>query len=269
VKELVGFRSILSRSRRFAGGGISDTREYEKALHEAGAEAYEKFVSSWALQHKYFLAARWGRKFNGLFLDYGCGTGIVSRNLTSVGREVVGIDISRNMCRITKRRFGADVVVGDCLTLPFKHQAFSVICTSQMLHHVPDQLEKAFSEIGRCSKEAVCMFEPSTTPIAPILTLIWFLYETFQFYLYQLSKLVYGLRKHRPKEYGKSIYEKELNPEKLRELCQKEGFKVTQIRFFNFIPWSTFLPENLRRNLLYSMISCTRGTDVEIIAKRC
>jgi len=268
VKELVGFKSIFSRSRQFARGRISDTRKYEMALHEVGAEAYEKLVSSWALQHKYFLAVRWGRKFNGLFLDYGCGTGVVARNLINVGREAVGIDISRNMCKNAKKKFGVQVVVGDCLNLPFKYQAFSVVCISQMLHHVPDQLERAFSEIGRCARRAVCMFEPSTTPLALILRLIWFFHEGLQFLLYQLSKPLYRLRKHKPEKYGKSIFERELNPEKLRELCEKEGFEVTQVRFFNFIPSIAFLPETLRKHLLYSMISSTSGTDVEIIALR-
>jgi ubiquinone/menaquinone biosynthesis C-methylase UbiE len=269
MKELPGFKSILSRSRQFACGQISDTRKYEKALHEAGAEAYEKFVSAWALQHKYFLAARWGRKFNGLFLDYGCGTGVIARNLIGAGREIVGIDISRNMCRIVKKKFGAQVVVGDCLNLPFKDQAFSVVCISQMLHHVPDQLEGAFSEIGRCTEKAVCMFEPSTTPPSLILRVIWFFHEMLQFSLYQLSKLLYRLRKNKPEEYGKSVFERELNPERLRELCEKEGFEVSEMRFFNFVPLITFLPETLRKHLVYSMISLTRGTDVEIIAKRC
>jgi len=243
---------------------LPDTRSYEKGLHEAGAEEYEKGVSEWALEHRYFIAGQWGRRFRGLFLDYGCGTGLVARNLVDAGREVVGIDISRAMCEIAKRKIGFEVVVGDCLNLPFRDQAFGVVCASGVLHHLPHQLERALSEIGRCAKQAICLVEPSATPPVFILRVILFFYKIYKWVLDRLYANLIG-------KYTYSIFERPLHHEKLSQICKKEGFQVSQVRFFNHIPLArtrTFFPENLRRHLVESMLSSANGTDVEIIAKR-
>lgn len=238
-----------------------DSRKYERALSDAGAEDYEK--GEWLLEHKYFVSARWGRKFDGLFLDYGCGTGLVSRNLIAVGREVIATDISRNMCRIAKKIHMVPVVVADGLNLPFRDHAFSVICISGVLHHIPQQLEKAFTEIGRCSSNAICIIEPSTTSPHMLLRPILFLNKVFSWLLYQL---VY---KRKSGKYTFSIFEGPLRPEKLKTLCEKQGFKVSELRFFNHIPkLHIFLSERIRKYLTKKLISLSHGTDVEIIAKR-
>ncbi len=240
----------------------SDIRKYEMALSSA-AEDYEKQISEWILEHKYFIAARWGQKFHGLFLDYGCGTGLVARNLVRLGREVVATDISKNMCRITKDICGVQVVVADGLNLPFKRQAFSVICVSGVLHHLRQQLESVFSEIGQCAEKAICIVEPSTTPPRAILRLLLF------FHLVQKRLLHEIMYKHVNGKYTYSVFEGPVDPEKLRELCERHGFQVSEMRFFNHFPSITFLPERVRKHLVRSMLSSTRGTDVEIIAKRC
>ena len=56
-----------------------DTRKYERAIAEAGATEYEEAVVKRSLMiHRYFTTSNWGRMFpNGVFLDYGCGTGIL------------------------------------------------------------------------------------------------------------------------------------------------------------------------------------------------
>lgn len=214
------------------------------------------------MEHRYFVSARWGGRFQGLFLDYGCGTGLVARNLINAGRVVVGIDISKNMCKIAKEICDIQVVVGDCLNLPFKNQAFSVICVSGVLHHLPWRLEEAFSEIGRCAKKAVCIIEPSSTPSPfPFLRLILFFYKVYKWLRYRLCRDIH-------RKYTYSIFERPLDPERLKKLCQKEGLKVSEVRFFNHIPLITFLPESLRKHLIVSMLSSTSGTDVEIIATR-
>ena len=238
-------------------------KEYEKLIHDAAAWDYEKKVSEWIVEHKYFVSARWGRKFRGLFLDYGCGTGLVSRYIANIEREIIGVDISKNMCKIAKRLWGVQVVVGDCLNLPFKDKAFDVICVSGVLHHFPHQLEKAFSEIGRCVKKAVCIIEPSSTPPRIFLRPILFLNKLYGWILFHLYKYT-----HLREKYTYSIFEKPLDPKRLVKLCEKEGLQISEIRFFNHIPRITFLPESFRRHLVNSMLSSDHGTDVEIIATR-
>jgi len=242
-------------------------KKIEIALGEAGAEDYEKGIhwTGWDFIHKHFVSARWGKKFHGLFLDCGCGTGLVARNLVSAGREVVGMDISKNMCRVTKQICGVDVIVADCLNLPFRDQAFSVACVSGVLHHFPQQLQSAFLELGRCAKKGICIIEPSATPPHPILRLLLFLQNGYE---WVLRRTAY---KHSRTKYSHSIFEDPLDPEKLRKLFEKQDFQVSEMIFFNKIPYFppfsvTCLPSKLRKHLIRSMISSTRGTDVEIIA---
>ncbi|MHA1833160.1 MAG: class I SAM-dependent methyltransferase [Candidatus Baldrarchaeia archaeon] len=239
---------------------IFDRRKYEMALHDVAAVDYERQVSDWIIEHKYFISAMWGKRFDGLFLDYGCGTGLVARFIKPL-REIVGIGISKNMCKIAKKVWGIDVIVGDCLNLPFTDDAFNVICISGVLHHIPQDLEKAFSEIERCVKEAVCIVKPSTTKPLLFLRPILFLYKAYKWFLQKLRRRLCG-------KYTYSIFEKPLDPRILINLCSKKGFDAREIRFFNHIPLTRFLPETIRKHLIQSMLSSTHGTDVEIIATR-
>lgn len=144
-----------------------DTRKYEQALHDAVALDYDNIITShYSLKHKYFTTAVWGKRFNKLFLDYGCGTGIASCTLADIGCKVVAFDISPKMAAITKQKCNVPVVVADAFNLPFKNQAFSTFCITGVLHYLLDW-DSAFDEICRCAKDVICINEPSATP--PIL----------------------------------------------------------------------------------------------------
>lgn len=241
-----------------------DARKYERNLSDAGAEDYEKGVREYVIEHKCFVSSKWGRKFSGLFLDYGCGTGLVTRHIISAGRGVVGTDISKNMCSVTKRLWGVSVIVADGLNLPFRNRVFSVVCVSGVLHHLPQELETAFTEMTRCTDKAICIIEPSTTPPAIPLRLIRFFDKV---YVWLLRKSVYKLASGK---YTYSKYERPLNPGKLKKMCEKHGFKILELRFFNHIPrrFTWLLSERILKHLVNSMISPLRGTDVEIVAMK-
>jgi len=264
-----------ARLIQVAGRGLvmrnaCDARKHEMALGEAGAEDYERGISKtgWTLIHEYFVSGRWGRKFNGLFLDYGCGTGLVARNLVRARRNVVAMDISKSMCKIAKDICGVEAVVADCLHLPFTNRAFSIICVSGALHHLRQHLESAFLEIGRCARRGICIIEPSTTPPGPVLRLLLLLHRVYEGFLHRTAYR--GMRR----KYTHSVFEGPLDPHKLQALCEKQGFKVSELKFFNHFPYFppfsvSFVPERLRRHLVKGMISREHGTDVEIIAERC
>jgi SAM-dependent methyltransferase len=64
-------------------------------------------------------------KADGLILDLACGTGRHLIELSKVGYDVVGLDVSSNLLKIAKNRWrGAQLVRGDMRFLPFKQQAF-------------------------------------------------------------------------------------------------------------------------------------------------
>jgi SAM-dependent methyltransferase len=62
----------------------------------------------------------------GYILDLACGTGRHTIPLTKDGYCVVGLDVSRNLLSIAKKRYSqVQLVRGDMRFLPFKHEAFA------------------------------------------------------------------------------------------------------------------------------------------------
>jgi len=91
-------------------------------------------------------------------LDVGCGTGIQSLRLASIGYQVLGIDIAPNLLAIAKHKLqdagyqNARFMKGDAQAIPAMAAAFDGInCCGPTLSFVPDW-RKALAEMSRCLK---------------------------------------------------------------------------------------------------------------------
>lgn len=74
---------------------------------------------------------------NGPLLDVACGTGRVMPHYGK--REISGIDISKDMLKIAKKRKpSAKLKVADATEIPYDDETFSVCITSRFLMHTPD-----------------------------------------------------------------------------------------------------------------------------------
>lgn len=76
-------------------------------------------------------------------LDVGCGPGWLVRNYSRNGAFVVGVDLTNQALRMTKRslelyRLKGYVVQADAERLPFRDETFDFISSSGVLHHTPD-----------------------------------------------------------------------------------------------------------------------------------
>ncbi len=241
---------------------IIDNRKYEQIQANAGAAIYEKAISSeWDYRHNYLTTRSWAKRFNEPFLDFGCGTGLASAVYEQMGKQVVGFDASRGMLQFARRRCHT-LVLADALHLPFRDKAFSTTCVTGVLHHILD-LDGAFAEMARCTKEVICINEP--TPKHSVV-------------MHIILLMVYGVsitrklkRRLTRDSIGKgeyhSRYERPLDPKELVQLCNKYGFKVAQVRYFNHIPMlHEFFSEKVRGSLFAKLVSSKNGTDSEIIA---
>jgi len=76
---------------------------------------------------------------DGLVLDLACGTGRHLIELSKVGYDVIGLDISVTLLKIAKNRWhGAQLVRGDMRFLPFKQQTFAAaISMDQSFGYLP------------------------------------------------------------------------------------------------------------------------------------
>lgn len=75
-----------------------------------------------------------------LILDAGCGNGLLSEALTSLGATVVAIDYSTSVFAAEKHRSSSAVhyVRGDLAQPPFEPGIFDVVFSSGVLHHTPN-----------------------------------------------------------------------------------------------------------------------------------
>jgi len=81
-------------------------------------------------------------------LDFGCGTGWLSRCLAYMGADVVGVDVSENVLRLARQWLARDPLAGDLrvefqqsdgIRLPVADASVDRIASFDAFHHVPDQ----------------------------------------------------------------------------------------------------------------------------------
>ncbi|MEU9992664.1 class I SAM-dependent methyltransferase [Streptomyces sp. NPDC048045] len=70
-------------------------------------------------------------------LDIACGTGIVTRRLSSPERVVVGVDRSRGMLSLAGQRVPGGVVRGDATRRPFASDGVDAVVIVWLLHLLP------------------------------------------------------------------------------------------------------------------------------------
>jgi len=118
-----------------------ETSETYKALLAAHDEAY--------LRHYVELVIRYAPA-DAKILDLGCGNGISSRLLNQAGFDVVGTDISPLFLEEARNWENPKLryQVCDVLELPFDNDSFDVICSNELIEHLPD-VETALKEMIR------------------------------------------------------------------------------------------------------------------------
>jgi ubiquinone/menaquinone biosynthesis C-methylase UbiE len=88
-------------------------------------------------------------------LDFGCGSGNLTRHLLDLGFEVVAADVSRGFLAMVERRYAGRPVStfqlnGESLA-GLADGTFDLVAAYSVLHHVPDYLG-ALSEMARVTK---------------------------------------------------------------------------------------------------------------------
>jgi len=88
-------------------------------------------------------------------LDFGCGSGNLTRHLLALGFEVVASDVSTEFLRLIERRYRGEPVTtwkldGESLA-GLDDASFDLVATYSVLHHVPDYLA-AVAEMARVTR---------------------------------------------------------------------------------------------------------------------
>ena len=120
-----------------------------------------KYFSYWDILYKKYdvLIDRFFTK-NSLVVDIGCGTGLISKKLTSKKHSVFGIDISSDFLSLAKTKCNTcenTFVKGIAEKIPLKDNMVNDIACIETLDHVKN-IEDAIHEISRICKKTVCLF---------------------------------------------------------------------------------------------------------------
>jgi 2-polyprenyl-3-methyl-5-hydroxy-6-metoxy-1,4-benzoquinol methylase len=121
-------------------------------VHAIEAGAYEKLHSE--IYNWYEQKATWRRvhlvdrltagKSSRKALDIGCGTGNILLKLSSLGFDVIGLDVSKQMLDVlSEKGYPADRLIYndvDDFLERYEGDEFDVITCSSVLHHLPDYL---------------------------------------------------------------------------------------------------------------------------------
>ena len=151
--------SIRQRMREFY-----ETSETYKGLLAAHDEAY--------LRHYVELVIRYAPPHSKV-LDLGCGNGISARLLNQADFDVVGTDISSLFLEEAQAWENPRLryQVCDVMELPFENESFNVICSNELVEHLPD-VETALTEMIRvvCKGGRIVISGPNLcSPLIPLL----------------------------------------------------------------------------------------------------
>ena len=118
-----------------------ETSETYKGLLDAHDEVY--------LQHYVELVTRYAQPRSKV-LDLGCGNGISARLLSQADFNVVGTDISPLFLEDARAWENPKLryQVCDVMELPFENGSFNIICSNELVEHLPD-VETALTEMIR------------------------------------------------------------------------------------------------------------------------
>lgn len=152
----------------------------------------------------------------GPILDIGCHGGTFTERLLKKvqTKKVYGIDISSPAIKLAKRRlpFGS-FQVADVAKLPFENNFFEAAFCLEVLEHIDDPV-KALKEVKRVLKKGSKLYilVPSDNKLFKIIWLLWTLYYPHWRHAHVQS-------------YNKATLEK---------LLEELGFKIIQVKGFNF-----------------------------------
>ncbi len=124
----------------------------KKLIKNNFSESTKKYVE-FENKHAFFRSlakelVKFGNIGNGLYVDIGCGTGIVKDVVPQL--DVVGVDVSLDMVKVAKEKIEV-VLAGDAENLPFKDDVFDGAMFNASLFLIPNA-KRAVEEAMRVVK---------------------------------------------------------------------------------------------------------------------
>ncbi len=153
---------------------IEDNRERLKQFYET-SEDYKKLLTAHNREYlkTYIDTVNNYASPASKILDLGAGNGLSSRMLNESGHNVIGTDISHFFLSDSAEFQSESLIycVCDVLDLPFRSEAFDVVCSNELIEHVTD-VSKSLLEMIRVLKKGGILIVMGPNLCSPLWSLI-------------------------------------------------------------------------------------------------
>lgn len=164
----------------------------------------------------------------GKILDIGCGSGEFLAIARQNNWEVYGVEISKIATKYAKEKFGMNVFTGELLETNYPNEYFDVVTMWQVLEHLPNPSE-VLTEINRILKNDGLL----VVAVPNINSYQARIFKEFWFHL----------------DAPRHLYHFE--PDTLKKMLRKNGFKVLKINHFS--------NEHNASGLIFSILTMIRS----------
>lgn len=138
----------------------------EMRFWDGRAQRYERL--EWANRSNYVRAILRAGKFSkrDRVLDAGTGTGIIAHSVSPLVRNVVGVDISKNMLKKAKKPFFRNIKWEqmDVHSLQFESDQFDKVTARMLFHGLVNTADKAMAECHRVLRSGGIMILSEGVP---------------------------------------------------------------------------------------------------------
>ncbi|MBR1680877.1 ubiquinone/menaquinone biosynthesis methyltransferase [bacterium] len=164
--------------------------------------------------------------FSGKCLDLCTGTGDIAEILHKKGCNVTGLDFSKNMLEIAKKKYPfIEFIEDDCTSLPFEDNSFDAITISFGLRNIEDY-NKALDEIYRVLKPNGKFFHLDFCKENVLANIL------YNFIIPKLVKIFY--ENDLPYKYLVQSKQEFFDLKTLQHIFENHGFKIKTQKTFLF-----------------------------------
>ncbi len=228
---------------------FSSHSEYWDSLYDDSdkRQSFTKFELKRRKENVFDLILKQPSMVNGNALDLGCGAGQYLTELTDLGFNAVGADISNEMLLISSSKLSnlshedKKLVCADCYNVPLPAKYFDLIICIGVLEYL-DKETSALTEIKRLLKPDgnVIITVPNFFKLRNLVNPYYYLIRIWTYLFGKKSA-----RTHQNDEYNKNVTidfgkstVSRYSLTKINKIVSNSGFRITEVRSYCFGPFS-------------------------------